>query len=111
MHQDVQKYFDAVPEDRRPLFNKLHELILSLYPKADVLIWFGMPTYRAKCGWVAIANQRNFVSLYTNSPDHISEFKEKYPSIRTNKASINIRESEEFPEAGLKKVVRHAMEC
>ena len=34
--KDVRRYFDPVPEDRRPLVQKLHALIIGLYPEAQV---------------------------------------------------------------------------
>ena len=58
MNRDVQRYLDAVPTERKPLVNKLHELIVGLYPVANVDMSYRMPTYKAKDGWVAIANQK-----------------------------------------------------
>lgn len=110
MNEGVQRYFDMVPEERRPLFDKLHALIMGLYPNAEVVIWYGMPTYRAKSGWVALANQKHYVSLYTNSEHHIAEFNAKYPAIKTGKACINFRDTDPVPLIALKKVVRHAIE-
>src|SRR5215216_1793984 len=110
MNPDVQRYLDAVSDDRRPLFDRLQALILGLYPKAEVVIWYGMPTFRAKAGWVALANQKNWVSLYTNSPYHIAGFKAKYPKFKTSKACLNFRPDDPFPAAEIKKVIRHAIE-
>ena len=50
------------------------------------------------------------VSVYTNSPYHIAEFKAEQPKIKTNKASVNLKASEAVPVASLTKVIRHAME-
>ena len=110
MNPDVQRYLDALPEERKPLFAKLQDLILGLYPKAEVVIWYGMPTFRARRGWVALANQKNWVSLYTNSPHHIAAFKAKHPKFKTSKACINFRPADPFPAADIKQVVRHAIE-
>ena len=33
MNKEVQRYVDAVPEERKPLSDKLHALIMGLYPK------------------------------------------------------------------------------
>jgi hypothetical protein len=44
MNREVQRYIDALPDQRRPLFDRLQALILGLYPKAEVLIWYRMPT-------------------------------------------------------------------
>jgi uncharacterized protein YdhG (YjbR/CyaY superfamily) len=106
----VQRFIDAVPKSRRPLFNKLQALILACYPKAEVLIWYGLLTYRTKSGWVALANKKDYVSLYTDSPSHIAGFKAKYPKAKTGKACINFRLTDPIPEVEIKKVVRNAME-
>jgi hypothetical protein len=75
-----------------------------------VLIWYGLLTFQAKCGWVALGFWEGGVSLYTNSPNHIAEFRAAQPKIKTNKASINFKVGGEVPAASLAKVIRHAME-
>ena len=110
MTKDVQRYLDAVPEERKPLFNKLHRLIMDLYPGADVVMSYKIPTYKAKSGWVALANQKHCVSLYTCGAHHIAEFKAKYPAIKTGTGCINLKVADAVPVAALKKVVKHAIE-
>jgi len=110
MREEVQRFIDAVPADRRPLFDRLHALILGLYPHAEVVISYGVPTYRAKPGWVALSYWKFGVSLYPNGPHHIAEFKAKYPAIKTGKGSINFRVTDVVPLAALKKVIQHAIE-
>jgi uncharacterized protein YdhG (YjbR/CyaY superfamily) len=101
---------DEIPEDRRPLFDRLQGLILSLYPDASVVISYGVPTYKAKSGWVSLGYWKEGVSLYTNGPHHIDPFREKHPDIKTGKGSINFKLSDKIPVADLKKVIRHAIE-
>jgi len=110
MNKDVKEYFRRVPKERQPLLRKLHALILEAYPDAESLIWYNMPTYRAKSGWVSLANQKHYVSLYTCSEQHIAAFKAKHPKIKTGKACINFRDTDEVPLEDVKKVVRHAIE-
>jgi uncharacterized protein YdhG (YjbR/CyaY superfamily) len=110
MDQEVQRFIDAVPEERKPLFDKLRALIMDLYPNAEVLIWYRILTFRAKSGWVALANQKHYVTLYTNSADHIAGFKAEYPSIKTGKACINFKMTDPFPVAAIEQVVKHAIE-
>jgi len=69
-----------------------------------------MPTYKVKNGWVALANQKRYVSLYTCGAHHIAEFKVKYPAINTGKGCINFKSKDPVPVTALKKVVRHAIE-
>ena len=110
MNKEVQLYVDAVPDERKPLFDRLHALIMGLYPNAEVVMSYRIPTYRAKSGWVALGSWKDGVSLYTNGAHHIAEFKAKYPAIKTGKGSINFKITDVVPVAALKRVIRHAIE-
>jgi len=110
MDREVQRYFDAVPQERRPLVHALHEMIMGLYPNAQVVMSYKIPTYKAKSGWVALANQKHYVSLYTCGPHHIAELKAKYPAVKTGTGCINLKLTDSVPIAALKKVVKHAIE-
>ena len=110
MNRDVQRYMESVPQDRKLVVGKLHTLILELYPNAEVDMSYKMPTYKVKDGWVALANQKRYISLYTCGPHHIAAFKEKYPAIKTGKGCINLKPTDEIPVSALKEVVKHAIE-
>jgi uncharacterized protein YdhG (YjbR/CyaY superfamily) len=121
MNKDVRRYVEAAPKDRtgrkltdgreaRRLFDKLQAMILDLYPQAEVVISYQIPTYKAKSGWVALGYWSGGVSLYTNGPHHIEDFKAQYPAIKTGKGSINFRVSDPVPVTALKRVIRHAIE-
>lgn len=106
----MTRYIEAVPEDRKPLFERLHALILSLYPDAEVVLSYGVPTYRAKTGWVALGYRKDGVSLYTCGAHHLAAFKAKHPKIKTGTGCINLRTGDPVPAAALKQVIRHAIE-
>ena len=110
MSKEVREYLAAVPEDRKRIVTKLHELIIGLYPNAEVDMSYKMPTYTVNNGWVALANQKHYVSLYTCVAQHIAEFKQQYPKIKTGKGCINFRGSDPVPVTALRKVIRHAFE-
>ena len=106
----VADYFASVPPTRQTMLQKLHELISELYPAATLDMHYRMPTYRHGEGWVAIANQKHYVSLYTCGYHHIEAFKRAHPGVRTGKGCINFREKDELPLDDLREVVRHAMD-
>jgi uncharacterized protein YdhG (YjbR/CyaY superfamily) len=110
MKREVRSYLAAVPKERKPLVNRLHELIVELYPDAEIDMSYRMPTYKAEEGWVALANQKQYVSLYTCGAHHLAEFKSKHPKIKTGKGCINFKQSDTVPVAAVKKVIRHAIE-
>ncbi len=110
MDSEVEAYLDAVPADRRDKVSTLHSLVTGLFPDAVVDMRYKMPTYTVGEGWVAIANQKNYVSLYTCSAEHLARFKQQHPGIKTGKGCINFRERDAIPEAAVSDVVRHAIE-
>lgn len=110
MNEEVRAFVEAIPADRRAQFDELQALVLRLYPEADVVLWFRVPTYRVKTGWVALGYRKEGVSLYTNGPHHLAGFKVEQPGIRTGKGSINFKLGEPIPTAAVEKVIRHAME-
>lgn len=44
MNKEVQRYVDAIQDERKPLFDKLHALIMGLYP---IVMSYQIPTYKA----------------------------------------------------------------
>lgn len=110
MNEVIKTYLENVPEERKGMVLKLHEIITGLYPDANVDLSYKMPTYRAEEGWVGIANQKRYVSLYTCGAHHLADFKKKYPKIKTGKGCINFKPTDPLPVAALKKVVRHAIQ-
>lgn len=109
MDAAARAYFDAVPAGRRDKMQALHALAVDLYPDATIDMRYKMPTYTVGAGWVAIANQKNYVSLYTCSAEHLAEFKSLYPDIKTGKGCINFRDRDAIPEAAVKRVIELAI--
>ncbi|MDH3387533.1 MAG: DUF1801 domain-containing protein [Gammaproteobacteria bacterium] len=110
MDKGVQDYFAAVPQPRKQKVDTLHRLIMEMYPRAIVDMKYRMPTYRFGDGWVAIANQKNYVSLYTCGYHHIERFRTKNPAIKTGKGCINFRDRDQLPLQDIKAVIRHAID-
>ncbi len=110
MQQDVQSYFDAIPESRRERFMTIHDLIVRLYPQAAIDMSYRMPTYRVGDGWVALANQKHYISLYTCGESHLQSYKLKHPTQKTGKGCINFRARDELHYEDLAAVIRHAIE-
>lgn len=109
MNKQVHDYFDTLPSSRKSHMKSLHDVIMDCFPTAAVDMRYKMPTYRHGDGWVAIANQKNYVSLYTCSALHLEEFRNKHPEYKTGKGCINFREKDEIPISAIKAVVQHAI--
>ncbi len=109
MNREVKKYMDAVTVSRKAKIDSLHTLITNAFPKAIVDMRYKMPTYHHGDGWVAISNQKNYVSLYTCGYHHIEKFKVKYPKVKTGKGCINFKDNDPMPLKDIKAVVMHAI--
>jgi hypothetical protein len=48
--------------ERSERCNALHSLLMKLYPDANAGMGYKMPTYRFGDGWLAFANQKNYIS-------------------------------------------------
>ncbi len=110
INEDVQRFFDEIPDDRRHLFDRVRALVESTYPEAKVKLSYGVPTYRTNAGWVAIGYWKGGVSVYTNGQHNIAQFKVDNPGIRTGTGSINLRLTDELPVEALSQVIKLAME-
>ena len=105
----VESYLGAAPARRRGELRTLHDRIRACFPTATVDMRYRMPTYALGEGWVSIANQRSYVSLYTCSAAHLEAFRREYPEIGTGKGCIRFRERDPIPEDAVDGVIRHAM--
>lgn len=105
----VQVYRNSVPTNRRERFETLHRLIIGLYPDAEVSMRYRMPTYSWGQGWVALGNQKQYLSVYTCGAQHLAEFKRRHPGIKTGKGCINLRDADPLPLTDLKQVIHSAL--
>ncbi len=106
----VRKFIEAVKDERRLLYDQLEKVILGMYPDAEVVITYGVPTYKARSGRVGLAYWKEGVSFYPFSGSYLDEFRAKHPAIKTSKGTVNFKVSDKIPLAALKKVIRYAIE-
>jgi hypothetical protein len=80
MDEAVRAYIDGIYPAHRPLFDRVHRLILAAHPDAAVVLSYRMPTYkvgrRRLCGW---------------QQDRDAGFTDRHPELRTSKGTIRLR--------------------
>ncbi|PWI45118.1 hypothetical protein CK485_06575 [Streptomyces sp. ICBB 8177] len=91
MNEEFQAYADAVPAEYRPLFDRVHRLILQARPEASVGISYRMPTYRVGRRRLHLAVWSHGVSLYGWQPDRNADFAARHPELLFGKATLRIR--------------------
>lgn len=109
MAENIDDYIASAGDARRDRLQAIIGLVRRLYPDAVVSMKYRMPTFETAGGWVAVANQKHYLSLYTCSAEHLDAFKRLHPDIKTGKGCINLRDRDHLPLDDLATVVRSAM--
>src|SRR5579862_7473860 len=107
MDPAVQSYIDAIPESKRPLFDRLQSLILDLYPDAEILFSYKIPTYKVGRRRVYLGLWKDGVSLHAIDPE---PFKQRHRSIKTGRGSLNFKLTDDVPEADVRDAIQRAIE-
>jgi uncharacterized protein YdhG (YjbR/CyaY superfamily) len=87
----VRGYVDAIPEDHRPLFDRVSGLIARAVPEAEVGISYGIPTYRVGKRRLFVGVWKHGVSLYGWQEGSDAGFVERHPQLRTGEGTIRLR--------------------
>jgi uncharacterized protein YdhG (YjbR/CyaY superfamily) len=88
---DVQAYVEGIPTEHRPLFDRVHGLILAVRPEASVRISYGMPTYVAGGSRLYVGAWRHGISLYGWSQGADDGFADRHPEFLSGKGTIRLR--------------------
>jgi uncharacterized protein YdhG (YjbR/CyaY superfamily) len=107
----VQRYIDAIPAEHRPLFDRLHGLILAAYPDAAVVISYRIPTYRVGRRRLYIGAWQHGLSVY-GWPQERDDFTARHPELKSSKGTIRLRPQDAagLPDEELRDLVRAALE-
>lgn len=91
MNEAVRSYIDAVDPAYRPLFDRVHELIMAAHPEATVVLSYRIPTYKVGQRRLYVGAWQHGISLYGWQQDRDGGFTERHPELRTSKGTIRLR--------------------
>jgi len=91
MDDAVRSYIDAIGPDHRPLFDRLHRLILAVHPDATVVLSYQMPTYKAGPNRLFLGMWKHGVSIYGWRHGHDAGFTGRHPDLTFSKGTIRLR--------------------
>jgi hypothetical protein len=90
MDAAVQAYLDTIPTKTRPLFDRIHGLVLERHPDAEILISYDMPTYQVGTRRLYVAAWKNWVSFYGWSEGHDGGFLDRHPGLASGQGTIKL---------------------
>jgi len=110
MDEAVGNYRDEMDGEQRPMFDRLHRLIMATCPDAEVVLSYGMPTYRVGRRRLNIGAWKHGLSLYV-SPKRDGGFSARHPELAAGKGTLKLRPADaaSLPDAELQDLVRAAL--
>lgn len=108
MSDVVHDYIDAIPAEHRPLFDRLHGLVLELHPEAKVLMLYKMPAYKVGGRRLFIGAWKHGLSMYGWSKDGDAGFTARHPKLKTSTGTIQLRpeDAAEIPDTEFRDLIR-----
>jgi uncharacterized protein YdhG (YjbR/CyaY superfamily) len=111
MNSDVQKYIAAIAPEHRPLFDRLHGLVLDERPDAEVGFSYKMPAYRVGTRRIFLAVWKHGVSIYGVGPGADAGFIARHPDLIASRGTIRLRpqDAAAIPDDELREMVSAAL--
>jgi uncharacterized protein YdhG (YjbR/CyaY superfamily) len=113
MDEAVRTYIDGMAPENRPLFDRLHGLILGAYPDVTIVLSYQMPTYKAGRRRLYLGTWKHGVSIYGWQQGRETDFMARHPELKTSKGTIQLRPSDaaDITDDELLDLVRAALEA
>ena len=109
----VQDYIEAIAPEHRPLFDRLHRLILEAVPDADVVISYDIPTYKVGGRRLFLAAWKHGVSIYGWGEDRDGGFIAGHPELKSGRGTIRLRphDAAGIPDEEFRDLARAVLEA
>jgi hypothetical protein len=91
MDEAVRSYIDAIDPAHRPLFDRIHRLILAAHPEAAVALSYQIPTYKVGRRRLYVGAWQHGISIYGWQQRRDGGFTARHPELLTGKATIKLR--------------------
>jgi len=100
MDRAVREYIDAIAPEFRPLFDRLHGLVLRVRPDAELLLSYGMPCYRVGRRRLLLGVWQHGVSVYGWSRSGDAGFTARHPGLTSGRGTVRLRpeDAAEIPD-------------
>ncbi len=91
MDEAARGYIDSISPAHRPLFDRIHRLILAAHPGAAVVLSYQIPTYKVGSRRLYVGTWKHGVSIYGWQQGRDDGFTSRHPALKTGKATIRLR--------------------
>ena len=88
---EVQAYIDGIRPEHRPLFDRVHGLIVRAHPEVEITLSYQMPAYRAGKRRLNVGAWKHGISLYGWGSDRDDGFSSRHPELLASKSTLRLR--------------------
>jgi uncharacterized protein YdhG (YjbR/CyaY superfamily) len=112
MDDAVRRYIDAIPPEHRPLFDRIHRLIMEARPDATISLSYQMPTYRVGRRRLYLGVWKHGVSVYGWGQGSDAGFAARHPELLTGKGTLRLRPDDAagIPDEEFRNLARAALD-
>jgi uncharacterized protein YdhG (YjbR/CyaY superfamily) len=94
MEAAVRDYIGAIVPEHRPLFDRLHRLVLEVHPDAAIVLSYKIPTYKVGSRRLFLGVWKHGISIYGWDQGRDAGFMARHPGLKTGKGTIQLRPSD-----------------
>jgi uncharacterized protein YdhG (YjbR/CyaY superfamily) len=112
MDDAVRDYIAAIAPEHRPLFDRIHRLVLEVHPDASVVLSYQMPTYKVGRRRLFVGVWKHGLSIYGWERGREAGFAGRHPELKTSKGTIQLRPDDAagISDDELRELVRAALD-
>ena len=106
----VRHYLDEMDSEYRSVFERLHRLMVATCPDAELVLSYGMPTFRIGRRRLNVGAWQHGLSLYV-SPNRDGGFSARHPELASGRGTLKLRPADAagVPDAEFQDLFRAAL--
>jgi Domain of unknown function (DU1801) len=106
----ARRYLDEMDGEYRTMFDRLHRLMVTACPDAELVLSYGMPTFRIGRRRLNVGVWQHGLSLYV-SPNRDGGFSARHPALAAGKSTIKLSPADAaaIPDAEFQDLFRAAL--
>jgi len=104
----VKAYIDEIAPANRPLFDRLHALVLEVRPEAELVMSYKMPTYKVGTRRLYVGAWKHGVSIYGWGQDRDGGFAARHPELNNGKGTLklSLKNAAAIPDDEFRELIR-----
>jgi uncharacterized protein YdhG (YjbR/CyaY superfamily) len=108
MNDAVRDYIDNIPAVHRPLFDRVHRLVLEAHPDAELGLSYQIPTYKVGRRRLFVGVWKHGVSIYGWQEGGDGGFVARHPDLKKSKGTIQLRSDDaaNIPDGEIRDLAR-----